>query len=187
MHEELARLDPEYAAHHHHHDERRLVRALEVVELTGRPYSSFHTTDGVRRSDLAPLLIGLCWPREELHRRINRRVKEMFAGGLLEEVARVRASASPEAMQAVGYKEVIGHLDGTWDLERAIELVKRNSRRLARHQHTWYRRFADIRWLEGDDPRLVEAALVMARAFLATDPASDSTSDPAMDITTDAT
>jgi tRNA dimethylallyltransferase len=167
LHRELARADPAYAAHHPASDERRLVRALEVLELTGQPYSSFHTTDGVRRADLRTLLIGLSWPREELHRRINRRVKEMFACGLIEEVARVRLGASPEAMQAVGYKEVAAHLDGEYDRERAIELVKRNTRRLARHQRTWYRRWRDIVWLEGVDAALAERALALARAFLA--------------------
>jgi tRNA dimethylallyltransferase len=171
LHAELARLDPAYAAQHHMNDERRLVRALEVARLTGRPYSSFHTTDGVRRGDLQPLLLGLMWPREELHRRINRRVKEMFARGLVEEVARVRATASPEAMQAVGYKEVVGLLDRECDLERAIELVKRNSRRLARHQHTWYRRFQDIVWLPGDDLELAARGVALATAFLGGAPA----------------
>jgi tRNA dimethylallyltransferase len=163
---ELARIDPEYARDRHATDQRRIVRALEVHALTGQPYSSFHTTDGVRRSDLAPLIIGLRWDRAELHRRINARVKAMFAAGLVDEVARVQATASPEAMQAVGYKEVMGHLDRHHDLERAIELVKRNTRQLARHQETWYRRWTDIVWLPGDAPDLAGRAETLAKQRL---------------------
>jgi tRNA dimethylallyltransferase len=163
---ELARVDPVYARDRHANDERRLVRALEVHALTGRPYSSFHTTDGIRRTELSPFIIGLRWDRAELHRRINARVKAMIAAGLVDEVARVQAIASPEAMQAVGYKEVVGHLDRRHDLERAIELIKRNTRQLARHQETWYRRWSDIAWLPGDAPDLLERAeALVAKAF----------------------
>jgi tRNA dimethylallyltransferase len=163
---ELTRIDPDYARDRHANDQRRIVRALEVHALTGRPYSSFHTTDGVRREDISPFIIGLRWDRAELHRRINARVKAMFAAGLVDEVARVQANASREAMQAVGYKEVMGHLDRLHDLERAIELVKRNSRQLAKHQETWYRRWPDIAWLPGDAPDLADRAEALAKVRL---------------------
>jgi len=164
---ELARVDPQYAQDRHANDQRRVVRALEVWQLTGKPYSSFHTTDGIRRDTYRTLLIGLAWEREELHRRINRRIKMMFEGGLVEEVAGLKDRASPEALQAVGYKEVIGFLEGEYDRERAIELVKRNSRLLAKHQGTWYRRWRDIRWLPGDDPLLLPQATALVGGFLA--------------------
>lgn len=164
---ELATVDPQYAQDRHANDQRRVVRALEVWQLTGRPYSSFHTTDGIRRDDYRTLLIGLAWEREELHRRINRRIKLMFEAGLVDEVAGLKDRASPEALQAVGYKEVVGFLAGEYDRERAIELVKRNSRLLAKHQGTWYRRWRDIRWLPGDDPQLMAQATALVAAFLA--------------------
>jgi len=164
---ELARVDPQYAQDRHANDQRRVVRALEVWQLTGRPYSSFHTTDGIRRDTYRTLLIGLAWEREELHRRINRRIKLMFEAGLIDEVAGLKDRASPEALQAVGYKEVVGFLAGEYDRERAIELVKRNSRMLAKHQGTWYRRWRDIRWLPGQEPRLVAQATALVAAFLA--------------------
>ncbi len=164
---ELTRVDPDYAAQRHANDEKRVVRALEVFALTGKPYSSFHTTDGVRRPDYAPLIIGLQWERPALHQRINRRVREMFAGGLVDEVSRLRERLGPEALQAVGYKEVLGVLDHHHDVERAIYLVSRNTRQLARHQCTWYRRWSDIAWLPGDAPDLLRRAELLARDFLA--------------------
>ncbi len=165
---ELARVDPEYARDRHANDQRRIVRALEVWQLTGVAYSAHHTTDGHRRADLRPLLLGLKWDKDALHRRINRRVKDMFATGLVDEVRRLAPRLSPEAAQAVGYKEVLALLAGTpFDLDTAIYHVSRNTRNLAKHQLTWYRRFTDIRWLPGDDPALVDLALAECRAWMA--------------------
>jgi tRNA dimethylallyltransferase len=164
---ELARVDPEYASQRHANDQKRIVRALEVHELTGRAYSSFHTTDGVRRTDIEPLIIGLHWERATLHQRINRRVREMFDAGLVEEVARLQVRLSPEALQAVGYKEVLELLDNRCDRDHAIYLVSRNTRRLARHQCTWYRRWRDIHWLPGDAADLIQRAVALTEEFLA--------------------
>ncbi len=164
---ELARVDPVYAGQRHANDQKRVVRALEVWQLTGQPFSSFHTTDGVARADYRALSLGLGWEREDLHRRINTRCRELFARGLVDEVRGLVGRLSAEAAQAVGYKEVLAHLAGAYDLERAKYLVARNSRHLAKHQLTWYRRFRDIVWLPGDAPDLVEQAEAAARAFLA--------------------
>jgi tRNA dimethylallyltransferase len=164
---ELARVDPAYAAQRHANDQKRVVRALEVHALTGRPYSSFHTTDGVRRADYRCLQLGLQWERETLHRRINARAKAMFAAGLVDEVRALAGRLSPEARQAVGYKEVLDHLAGAYGLDEALELVKRHSRHLAKHQLTWYRRFVDIAWLPGDADDLAARAEAAARSFLA--------------------
>jgi tRNA dimethylallyltransferase len=163
---ELARLDPVYAAQRHANDRQRVVRALEVIRLTGRPYSSFHTTDGIPRDAYRTLRLGLQWERDALHRRINARAKAMFASGLIDEVRALAPRLSPEAAQAVGYKEVIAHLAGEYDRERAEELVRRNSRHLAKHQLTWYRRSREIVWLPGDAPDLADRAEQLARAFL---------------------
>ncbi len=164
---ELQRLDPVYAAAHHANDRRRVVRALEVHALTGQPYSSFHTTDGTRRADYRVLQIGVHWERPVLYQRINARAKAMFAAGLVDEVRGLVGRLSPEAGQAVGYKEVLDHLAGSIDLEMAIEQVKRHSRHLAKHQTTWYKRFRDIVWWPGDAPDLVDQAESRARQWLA--------------------
>lgn len=166
LHAELARVDPAYANQRHPNDQRRIVRALEVHALTGRPYSAFHTTDGIRRPDLRPLLLGLAWDKEVLHRRIDQRVRQMFAAGLVDEVRHLRQRLSPEAMQAVGYKEVTAHLDGCCSLDAARDQVALATRHLAKHQATWYRRWPDITWLPGDDPALADRAHTLAAAHL---------------------
>jgi len=166
---ELTAVAPAYTATRHANDQKRVVRALEVHRLTGKPYSSFHTTDGGARADYRTLPLGLWWPRAELHRRINARAKAMFAAGLIDEVRALRGRLSPEAEQAVGYKEVLAHLAGEYDAERALELVRRNSRHLCKHQLTWYRRFRDIVWLRGDAPDLAERGVALGRRFLAGD------------------
>lgn len=163
---ELQRVDPAYAASRHPNDLRRIVRALEVYRLTGKAYSSFHTTDGGRREDLRALQLGLRWEKIVLSTRIRERTLAMFAAGLVDEVRALRDRLSPEARQAVGYKEVIEHLDGRLPLDGCIAAVELGTRHLAKHQLTWYRRFADIVWLPGDAPDLLDRAEAEARAFL---------------------
>ena len=162
---ELAQVDPVYAAQRHANDCRRIVRALEVWTLTGRPYSSFHTTDGQARTDLHPIKVGLEWPREVLYARINARVDRMLAAGLVDEVRALADRLSPEAAQAVGYKELLAHFAGDGDLAQARDRIAQASRHLAKHQATWYRRFHDITWLAGDAPDLVERAVMVAQGL----------------------
>lgn len=164
---ELTRVDPAYAAQRHRNDLRRIVRALEVFRITGRPYSSFHVTDGKRRDDLLPLQLGLRWDKAALHARIAARTRAMFAAGLVDEVRRLRPHLSPEALQAVGYKEVAALLDGRCDPAACLAAVELGTRHLAKHQMTWYRRFPDIAWLPGDAPDLAGRAEAAARAHLA--------------------
>jgi tRNA dimethylallyltransferase len=159
---ELTRLDPVYAGQRHPNDRQRVVRALEVCQLAGRPYSSFHTTDGVRRTDYRATLIGLHWDKPVLHRRIDQRVAAMFAAGLVDEVRALRGHLCPEAAAGVGYKEVLAHLAGAHDLAHARALVTIATRHLAKHQLTWYRRWNDIHWLPGDAPDLLDRALALA-------------------------
>lgn len=164
--DELCRVDPAYAAKRHPNDARRIVRALEVFRLTGQPYSSFHVTDGKRRSDISTLQLGLQWDKAVLHARIAQRTRAMFAAGLIDEVRRLRPSLSPEALQAVGYKEVVDHLDGRLTLDACVAAVELATRHLAKHQMTWYRRFPDIVWLPGDAPDLMDQAIAATHAFL---------------------
>ena len=105
-------------------------------------------------------------PRHLRHAAL-RLADPQFAAGLVEEVRRLRPRLSPEALQAVGYKEVVEHLDGRLTLEACIAAVEQGTRHLAKHQLTWYRRFSDIVWLPGDAPDLAAQALRLAREFLA--------------------
>ena len=143
-----------------------MVRALEVHALTGRPYSSFHTTDGRRHGRWRTLLIGLDWERAALYARCETRAAAMFAGGLIDEVRAVADQLCPEARQAVGVKEVLDHLAGRLDRAACQALVAQRTRNLAKHQWTWWRRFPDIVWLPGAAPDVCDQALARCRAFL---------------------
>ena len=147
LHRRLAEVDPEAASRISENDMRRIERALEVYELTGKPISAQQGQfAGPPRRRHAG--VGLSWPREVLYQRIERRVDDMMAEGLLEEVRSLAPRLGPQARQAVGYKELLAHLEGGGSLEGAVELIKRNSRRLAKHQLTWFRHFPGIRWVE---------------------------------------
>jgi len=151
LHERLRQVDPEGAKRIHPHDLKRLVRALEVYELTGEPITSFHQHfySGNLRHNWK--IFGLRRDKEDNNQRINQRVKKMVQDGLVEEVKSLLAEPkglSKQAAQAVGYAEIISHLQGEIPLEDAIEKIKINSRRLAKHQRTWFRGFKDVYWLE---------------------------------------
>lgn len=158
--------DPEYASERHANDKRRIVRALEVFNITGKPFSSFHTTDGIRRPGFDNLLIGLRWDKEILHKRINKRAKLMLENGLIEEVEGLREKLSKQARDGVGYKEVIDYLYGKIDKETCLYKIKVGTRRLAKHQLTWYRKWLDIKWVAGDREDLVEEVMGMVKEFL---------------------
>jgi tRNA dimethylallyltransferase len=147
LHLRLSHLDPVAAARIHPNDVHRLVRALEVRELTGRPISAGQDQfDGPVR--LRHRMAGLRWPRPALYARIERRVDRMVADGLLEEVATLRGRLGRQARQAVGYKELMAHLEGRIALPEAVRLIKRNTRRLAKHQLTWWRHFPQTHWVD---------------------------------------
>ena len=156
---ELMQHDPDYASQRHANDKRRIVRALEVFRLTGQAYSSFHTTDGIRRPGFDNCLIGLRWDKEVLHKRINKRAKLMLENGLIEEVEQLRPRLSKQARDGVGYKEVLDYLDGKIDKETCLYKIKVGTRRLAKHQMTWYRKWLDITWFAGDREDLLTACL----------------------------
>ena len=165
LHRRLAAVDPAAAARIHVNDNKRLVRALEVYELTGQPISSFQThwdSPLPARHDAA--WVGLHWETEPLNRRINARVKEMMAAGWFDEVRALVASGglSPTAAEATGYRELIAHLEGRLPLDDAVEQIKIATRQLARRQMKWFRRFPGVKWIDGDQPveRLAELATV---------------------------
>lgn len=155
LHDRLSKVDPSAAARIHVNDRKRLIRALEVFELTGRPISSFQTEweSGAMRHDA--IWFGLDWDRQLLNRRINARVKQMIEQGWLEETRGLLArygQLSKTAAQATGYAELIEHLQGRLSLEQAIEQIKIATRQLARRQMKWFRRFGQVQWLRADQP-----------------------------------
>jgi len=151
LHAELTRVDPEAARRIHPNDLRRIVRALEVFEQTGTPISRLQTQWGRLRTDLDCRLIGLRRPREDQGRRINERVRRMIDQGLVDEVRALLAEPRPlshTARQAVGYAEIIEHLQNGLPLEDAVEKIKINTRRLAKAQRTWFKRFPVNDWID---------------------------------------
>ena len=126
---------------------QRVIRALEVCLLTGKPFSSYKT--GVLRT--RPFIIekvGLQRPREELYSRINRRVLDMIDAGLEDEVRTLIPYRDCQALQTVGYKEMFKYIDGECSLDEAVRMIQLNTRHYAKRQLTWWRRDPDIRWID---------------------------------------
>ena len=147
--EELRRLDPEYYEIVDRQNPRRVVHALEICVMTGKTYTSFRKREK-RQRPFQIIKIGLNRPREELYNRINQRVDQMMADGLLEEARSLYPLRHLNALNTVGYKELFDYLEGRWPLEEAVERIKGNTRRYARKQLTWYKKDEQMKWFHPD-------------------------------------
>lgn len=147
LYAELLDFDPVYANSINPENQQRIVRALEVCLGTGNPFSSFRTGSSQKRK-FNLHFIGLELPREILYDRINKRMDSMIESGLFEEAKMNMAFRSHNALQTVGYSEIFGYLDGEYDRVEAIRLLKRNSRRYAKRQLTWFKKNESIQWFE---------------------------------------
>lgn len=150
LNQELKVLDPEYYNIVDHKNPKRVIHALEICYMTGKPYSSFRTNQPKERP-FEIIKIGLKRDREELYERIHLRVDEMIRQGLIDEVKHVAEYRHTNALNTVGYKEIFNYLDGTWDLATAIEKIKQNTRIYSRKQMTWFKRDTSIHWFHPDD------------------------------------
>ena len=128
---------------------QRVIRALEVCLVSGRPLSSFKS--GGKKRDFEIEKIGLYRPREELYSRIDRRVLKMISDGLEDEVRSLLPFRDCQALQTVGYKEIFDYLDGKYPLDEAVRLIQRNTRHYAKKQMTWWRRDGSVSWMEAFD------------------------------------
>lgn len=155
LRERLRQIDPEYYNSADLNNVKRLLHAVEVHQMTGKPISSFHKNT-VRERPFRIIKIGLNQDRELLYKRINDRVDRMMKAGLLEEARSVYAFRDLNSLNTVGYKELFTYFDGNCSLEEAVDLIRRNSRKYARKQLTWYRRDTDIHWF---DPKQVPEIL----------------------------
>jgi tRNA dimethylallyltransferase len=192
LHARVAQVDPDAAERISVSDRKRLIRALEVYHLTGRPITAWQRQWAEQRQGpyrYQPDIIGLRWPSEAINHRINRRVKAMFYPDSVEPELAAEACPNgeslpaeterleqarllgPQAREALGYKQVLRHLAGEWSLEDAFEQTKIQTRRFAKQQRTWMKRFRGVTWL---DAAAVEPEALLARALAAARPAASS-------------
>jgi len=155
LHRRLAEVDPASADRLHPNDTRRLIRALEVYEKTGRPISELQRQFDIARPAGECRVFVIQWPTAQLNARIDRRVDRMFAACLVDEVRVLLGRPQPlskTAAQALGYREVIQHLHGERGLPETIELVKTHTRRFAKRQRTWFRSLSECWFVPVEDP-----------------------------------
>ncbi|MFM1920484.1 MAG: hypothetical protein RLZZ303_2118 [Candidatus Hydrogenedentota bacterium] len=150
----LRSVDPTYAAAlTSENDLVRIVRALEVHELTGRPFSAWHAEHQASQQPLDAVLVAPDWPREELYERINQRVEAMVAAGWVEEVRALVDGGYADhidRLKALGFREIAAHLRGEQSLEEAIAQTQMHHRRYAKRQLSWFRNVVRVRWIPGD-------------------------------------
>ena len=155
---EVQRLDPTYWKEVDQQNPARLAHCVELCLTAGRPYSSMRTKSVIGDRSLVIgnrpfriVKVGLNRPRVELYARINERVEQMIAAGLVDEAKAVYPKRALNSLQTVGYKELFAMMDGEYDLDRAIELIQQNTRHYAKRQLTWFRRDKDIHWLDANE------------------------------------
>ena len=154
LHQLLQEVDPESAKAIHANNRKRVIRALEYYRQTGEKISSHNEAERQKESPYDFLYYVLNTERAALYQRIDRRVDNMLADGLVEEVQKLKdmgCSRSMVSMQGLGYKEILDYLDGTISLEEAVYILKRDTRHFAKRQLTWFRRERDVRWLNLPD------------------------------------
>jgi tRNA dimethylallyltransferase len=169
LHNELTKIDPAAAERINPNDAKRIIRALEVYQLTGKPISSFQKQWEQRQTKQDWTIIGLRREKADANSRINQRVKKMISTGLVDEVKSLLDEEKPMSKQArcaIGYAEIIEHLNGQTSLEDAIESIKINTRRLAKGQRTWFKTFQNVHWLDITEDESPEQILNRTKKFL---------------------
>ncbi len=157
----LEELDPDYFSVVDKDNPRRLFRAIDIIWQTNKTYTENLSTPKAKR-DFGPIRIGIDAPREVIYERINLRVDKMMENGLLEEARGLIADRDKVALQTVGYSELFRYFDGEWDLDFAIEEIKKNSRRYAKRQTTWNRKLENVNWVHYDNS-LQEALSLLSK------------------------
>ena len=149
--DELERVDPDYFSIVDRQNHRRVIRALEVYQSTGLPYSSFRTQSTHVERPFNVITVGLNRPRDILYERVNRRVDQMIEQGLVDEARALYPWRNYQALRTVGYQEIFPMFDGQYDLAEAIRLIKRNTRRYAKRQLTWFGKDDTIEWFDMEE------------------------------------
>lgn len=171
LHRMLKRLDPLGAERIGPRDSPKLIRAIEVRLLAGKPISALHGSGQQSLEGFRPIKIGLLPPRQGLYARIDRRVQSMLDSGWVDEVRRLLASGlgqDAKPLQFIGYTQLRDYLEGTIAFDQAVSQIQQATRRYAKRQITWFRRETGVRWFDGfgDDPAVVQSALSFAKAEL---------------------
>jgi tRNA dimethylallyltransferase len=156
LQQRLLKLDPEYYQIADLNNAKRLLHAVEVCQMTGKTFTSFRKNT-IRTRPFQIIKIGINQQREILYDRINKRVDLMMQAGLLDEAKHVYPYRDLNSLNTVGYKELFAHFDGLCTLEEAVDLIKRNSRKYARKQLTWFRKDTEIKWFEPDQQQEIIA------------------------------
>lgn len=162
LQEALRNVDPVHFSRVDQHNHQRMLHALEVSIQTGKPYSSFCTGQKKQRP-FNILKIGLNRPRAELYERINLRVDQMMADGLLDEATPLYPHRHINSLNTVGYKELFRYMSGEWTLEQAIQMIKQDSRHYAKRQLTWFNADHEIHWF---DPREIDEVILFAHQVI---------------------
>jgi len=161
----LFELDPDYYRIADLKNPKRLLHAVEICQMTGKTFTSFRKKT-IRQRPFRIIKIGINQSRDILYHRINQRVDQMMDAGLLNEAKTVYPHRHLNSLNTVGYKELFLHLDGIYSLEEAVDLIKRNTRKYARKQLTWFRRDQEIKWFE---PEQVEEIITYLDQKMRTD------------------
>ena len=154
VHDILQKIDPDKAVELHPNNLRRIIRAIEVYRITGKPVSVLQEQYKQARKSYRFKIMCITRAREDIYRRINERVDTMFGKGLVNEVQSLLDNPeglSKQARQALGYKEIIQYLDGELTLDEVKDMVKLSTRRFAKRQMTWFRSFPNVQWIEADE------------------------------------
>jgi tRNA dimethylallyltransferase len=169
LYEKLMKIDPESAEKIHKNNVKRVIRALEVYDLTGRKFSETNTDIRKKSSKYDFILIGLSMDRKALYERINQRVDKMIDDGLVEEVKALLDKGFEKnliSMQAIGYKEIIEFLEGNITFEEAVNILKRNTRHFAKRQFTWFLKDENVKWFNIEDVNKIDASLEQIYEYL---------------------
>ena len=172
LYNRLAEVDPKTAQRIHQNDHRRIIRALEIYELTSKPISSFQQQFDSEGAFSDWKIIGIRREKSVESSRINQRVKKMVEAGLCDEVKLLLGEEKPlskQASAAIGYAEIIDHLNGGESFEKAVENIKVNTRKLAKSQRTWFKTFKQVNWLDVDEDESPESVFERAMEIVDAD------------------
>ncbi len=171
LYELLLKVDPESTEKIHKNNVKRVIRALEVHDITGKKFSELNTDIRKASDKYDCILIGLSMERKTLYERINQRVDEMLSDGLIDEVKRLIENGYDKnlaSMRGIGYKEIVDYLEGITDYEEAVNILKRNTRRFAKRQYTWFLKDENIKWFSMDNLEEIDLTIENILDYLKT-------------------